>query len=291
MWQKRYSHLLAEKADGAVWQMPLNHMATGIPAPQAMKQDGLFVLAHDPGNNPAFEFVGETADRTSIGVCNWGYDIHFAGHYTREELYGPICPNFRVRLCPDERVERMMAEAEPVPPVIYNGCEELPLYERETSFEKGLKLNEPTPDDTDPWPWLPEGEGCQWCRTEGRSDDCSLKVTKTSSGPSEWVMDRESEGAWTERWTDDTGFRVTCWVKTQDVEGRGSCVALRWGVYNYPQRYPYVCSEKLTGTNDWMQLSVELHGPPPPDIGAIYLILRQDGSGTTWFDDLVVTPL
>ena len=69
MWQKKFSHLLAENADGSVWQMPLNHMATGIPSPQALKRDGLFVLADDPGNNPAFEFVGDTAARTSLGCA------------------------------------------------------------------------------------------------------------------------------------------------------------------------------------------------------------------------------
>ncbi len=288
MWKKRYSHLLAEKADGTVWQMPINHLATGIPAPQSFKRNGLFVLAEDPGNNPAFEFVGQTADRTAIGVCNWGYDIHFSGRYTREELYGPICAHFRMRLCPDEQVKQLRERAEPIPPVVYNGFEELPLYERKTSFATGLRLNEPTPNNTDPWPWLPEGEGAQWCQDEGRSDKYSLKISKQTAGPSEWIMDRESEGAWTERWTPTTGFRVTAYIKTKDVKGRGAFLALRWGVYNEPQRYPYICSEKLTGTNDWTEVSVEIYGPSPPNSGALYIILRQDGSGTTWFDDLEV---
>ena len=291
MWQKKFSHLLAENADGSVWQMPLNHMATGIPSPQALKRDGLFVLADDPGNNPAFEFVGDTAARTSIGVCNWGYDIHFAGHYTRDELYGPICPNFRIRLCPDDKVKELRAQAKPIPSVQYNGFEELPLYERQTSFARGLKLNEPTPSTTDPWPWLPAGEGCEWSTSEGRSDDYSLKISKSSGGPSEWVMDRESEGSWTESWTATTGFRVTVYIKTINVDGRGSFVALRWGVNNYPEKYPYICSHKLLGTNDWTRVEVTINGPSPDDSGAVYLILRQDGSGTTWFDDLEVEPL
>ena len=291
MWQKRFSHLLAEEADGSVWQMPLNHMATGIPTPTSLKRDGLFVLAPDPGNNPAFEFVGETADRTSIGVCNWGYDIHFAGHYSRDELYGPICPNFRIRLCPDDKVRELQARAKPIPKVEYNGFDELPLYERKTSFSKGLKLDEPTPGATDPWPWLPEGEGCEWCVSEGRSDSFSLKISKASSGPTEWMMDRESEGAWTEGWRGATGFRVRAYIKTENVNGRGSFLALRWGVNNYPEKYPYVCSQKLCGTNDWTKVEVVIRGPSPDDSGAAYLILRQDGSGTTWFDDLDVVPL
>ena len=291
MWEKRYSHLLAECGDGSVWQMPINHMATGIPAPKSLKRDGLFVLGNDPGNNPAFEFVGDTAARTSIGVCNWGYDIHFAGHYIRDELYAPLCPHFRIRLCPDAQVERLMAAAEPIPTVDYKGFEELPLYERKTSFARGLRLNEPTPGNTDPWPWLPEGEGAEWCRDHGRSDDCSLKIRKDSDGPTEWIMDRESEGAWTERWTRSTGFRITGYIKTEDVKGRGAFLAARWGIYNYPERYPCVCSGKLSGSNDWTQVSLEIRGPAPADSGALSIILRQDGSGTSWFDDLEVEAL
>ena len=68
--QRRFSWLLADEADGTTWKMPLNHLATGIPAPQAFARDGMLVLGVDPGNCPAFQFVGETADRTAISVCS-----------------------------------------------------------------------------------------------------------------------------------------------------------------------------------------------------------------------------
>lgn len=291
MWQKRYTYLVAELPDDTVWKMPLNHMATGIPSPKALKRDGLFLPAYDPGNNPAFQFMGETADRTSIGVCNWGYDIHFGGHYTREELWGPICPHFRILRCPDEKARGMLADAKPVPPVVYEGFEELPTYARRTSFETGLRLTEPSPGDTDPWPWLPVGEGLSWEKGFGRSDSFSLKIRKDTPGPAEWVYDREGDGAWTQPWRSGTGFRVTGYVRTENVVGRGSCIALRWGVYNYPECYPYHCSQKLTGTNDWTKVSVELRGPHPPKSSGAYVILRQDGGGTTWFDDLEVEVL
>jgi hypothetical protein len=290
MWPKRYSHLLAECGDGTVWQMPLNHMATGIPGPRSFVPDGLFVLAHDPGNNPAFQFVGDTGARTHIGVCNWGYDIHLLARYGCDELYdSPPPPRFRIRLCPDEKARDLLDRAAPVPKLEYHGFPELPLYERTTSFEKGLRLDQPSPGRTDPWPWLPRGDGTDWCRTEGRSDRCSLKISKDTPGPSEWVMDRESDGAWTQNWTPATGFRVTVFARTETVEGRGSFLSIRWVAYNYPQRFPYVSSSKLTGSHDWTELQVEIQGPAPPDISAVCLVLRQDGSGTTWFDDLKVT--
>ena len=288
MWRKRYSHLLAEHPDGTIWQMPLNHMATGIPAPKSFRRGGVFTPGFDPGNNPAMEFVGETADRTSIGVCNWGYDIHLAAHYSRDELYDPICEHFRVRLCPDEQVRDMMSRAEPIPPIQFQGFSELPLYERRTSFATGLRLDEPTPGATDPWPWEPRGNGAEWCRTEGRSDSFSLKIAKETPGPTEWVLDREGDGAWAEKWAPGASYRVVAHIKTRDVQGRGSFLAVRWAVYNSPERHPYICSEKLVGTNDWTRVEVEINGPPPTDISSISIILRQDGSGTTLFDDLAV---
>jgi len=45
------------------------------------------------------------------------------------------------------------------------------------------------------------------------------------------------------------------------------------------------------GSHDWTRIEAEIHGPPPPDVSGIAIVLRQDGSGTTWFDDLQVEPL
>jgi len=288
MWQARHTRLLAEKVDGQVWQMPLNHMATSIASPQAFAPDGLLVLADDPGNNPAFQFVGATAARTAIGVCNWGYDIHFNAGYSRDELYAPIREQFRLVLCPDTQVADLQKRAAPVPTINYNGHTELPLYERKTSFAQGLVLNQASSLPTDPWPWLPAGPGTEWCKEHGRSDAFSLKIAKESDGPSEWYMNREGDGAWVQRWTQATGFRISAYIETRGVDGRGTCIAVRWALYNTPERFPYICSQKLIGDNDWTRVSVEIHGPPPPDVSTICIILRQDGCGTSFFDDLEV---
>lgn len=285
-----FTRLLAEPADGSVWQMPLNHLATGIPAPTAFRDGGMLVLADCPGNNPAFEFVGATAARTGIGVCNWGYDVHFRATYDREELYAPICETFRVRLCPDERVAELLQRAAPVPPVEYGGHGELPRYERQSSFDKALRLDEPA-GDPDPWPWLPAGDGTVWCRDAGRSDDCSLAIQRTEPGVSQWHMEREGEGAWTQRWRSGTGFRVSIWVRTQQVRGRGASLGLRWLIYNRPEPHALHCSSAVTGDSDWTCLTAEINGPIPDAVSAVQIVLRLDGTGSAWFDDIDVQVL
>ena len=117
------------------------------------------------------------------------------------------------------------------------------------------------------------------------------EYSKQSDGPAEWTMNREGVGGWTEGWRSATGFRITAWARTEKVTGRGAFLAVRWAVYNYPERFPYICSERLTGTSDWTRLEVEIRGPAPEDVSAISIVLRQDGAGTSWFDDLDVTPI
>ena len=183
----------------------------------------------------------------------------------------------------------MMDNALPVPAVMLGGHDCLPIYERKSSFAKGLQLNAPSPGNTDPFVWIPAGEeGAEWCHDGGRSDDHSLKISKETSGVTEWVFTQEGEGMWTEKWVSTPVIMVSCYLKTEDVSGRGAFLALRWGNYNYPERYPYVRSQIPQGTNDWTRIEVQMPGPHPPAVKAIYIILRQDGSGTSYFDDLDV---
>ena len=91
----------------------------------------------------------------------------------------------------------------------------------------------------------------------------------------------------------------TCWRGNRSGVGQlAAALALRWGVWNYPERFPYVYSERLHGTCGWTKLEAELAGPPPtptaelPGSGAqIRIVLRQEGAGTSWFDDLEVKVL
>jgi hypothetical protein len=226
-----------------------------------------------------------------IGICNWGYDIHLTAPLTLDLLSRPIHRRFRVFNAPDDVVRRRMAAAEPVPRIELCGMAELPLYERKTSFERPWPLNEAPPGETDPWPWEPKGEGLAYERNFGRSDKYSLKIERPTPGVSRWTMDREGEGSFTERWCDVMSFRVSGYVRTQNVTSPGASLALRWTRYNQEPIYPCIHSRRLTGTNDWTRLDVELSGQHPPDCSAVEISLQLDGAGAAWFDDVEVTRL
>lgn len=292
MWVKRpYTHVLCERADGSVHKMPLHHVGLRRVSSSQVRPGSLLLPVFDPGNNPAIQFLGDAACNDRVSVCYWGYDVHLQTSLSDEDLSEPILRRFRIFLCPDGRARELMDAAEPVPPIEMQGMTELPLYERKISFEKSCPLNQPTPGVTDPWPWLPEGEGLAYEREFGRSDRYSLKIERETPGYVAWYTDREGEGSFTEPWPDHVGFRVTGYVKTEHVGGRGSCIAIRWERYNQTQVYPYAYSPWLRGTNDWTRISVELSGRHPEDCSAVRIALIQDGPGVTWFDDLEVEVL
>ncbi len=290
MWEKRpYTHILCERADASVQKIPLNHAgitAHGFSTP--VRPGGLLLPVFDAGANVAIEFVGETARQSHIGVCNWGYDIHLVADTPREALCDPILREFRIFLCRDDRARRLIEAADPVPEIECMGMKELPLYERKTSFEKPCALSQPPPGTTDAWSWMPAGEGLSYEQNFGRSDNYSLKIDRPTPGLSQWRMIYEGEGGFMEPWPDYIGFRVSGYVRTDDVTGRGAGISLRWQRYNQEQIYACVHSRLLSGTNDWTPVSVELHGRHPADSNAICIALMQDGAGTCWFDDLHV---
>ena len=86
-------------------------------------------------------------------------------------------------------------------------------------------------------------------------------------------------------------MRVSVWVKTRDLVGRGACLGLRWIIFNVPERYPIRVTDYVRGDADWTQLRLEITGPPPPEASAVEISLRQDGVGSSWFDDIEVEVL
>jgi hypothetical protein len=184
-----------------------------------------------------------------------------------------------------------------VPPLAadeWGGKAEYPVYERVSTFDKGLRLDESYKGEIDPFPWEIKGEGAEWDKTIGRTDTSSLKIARKDKGLTRWeIFLGDGEGYFMEKWTPCKGYKVSCWVKTDSVVGRGSTIAIHYYVVHPPQAFPVKTAQRLTGTNTWTKLEVEIGSPsdPPPVIGSLMIMLQQDGSGITWFDDLEVIPL
>ncbi len=294
MWAKRYQKIVYEASDG-VKEIPINHYTTSHKNGIRLKPDGMFVAAYEPDGNPAIQFVGDTADKASISICWWGYDYHLSKHIAPSELFGPVPFRFRILKCPDTKVKQLMSDAvmPELRPDEWRGWNEYPVYERVSSFEKGLRLDSSFDGPIDPYPWTVTGDGAEWDRSTGRTGSSSLKISRDSAGLTRWLtFQGDGEGYYTGPWTPCKGYRVSCYVKTENVTGRGSTLAVQYHIPNSPQQHPVVTAKRVKGSADWTRLDIEV-GPPKegPELGCIQIFLQQDGSGTTWFDDLEVVPI
>jgi hypothetical protein len=293
MWEKRYQRFVYEADNGAVNAIPINHYTTSHKGGIRLKRDGMFLTAFEHDGNPAIQMVGDTAGKSRIGICWWGYDFHLSRSISPDELFGPIRSHYRLFQCPETQVKALL-EKSTTPPLRddeWAGREEYPIYERVSSFDKGLRLDGFYEGPVDPFPWRFTGNGAEWDRSFGRIDTYSLKIENQDGGLTRWhTFQGDGEGYFTEPWTPCKGYKVSCYVKTENVSGRGSTIAVQYHVPNSKQVFPVVTARKITGTKDWTQLEIEV-GPPdssPPEIGCLMILLQQDGSGTTWFDDLDV---
>lgn len=320
MWQKRYQHFIYEAADGETSIIPINHYITShkggiklegdtefstarVPDFSELQKNGIwledggmFLTAYEPDGNPAIQFIGETARKSSISICWWGYDFHLSRLIVPDELFAPVPIHFRIFQCPDEKVQELLKRGKmpALEPGECGGREEYPVYERISSFDKGLRLDESYPGEVDPFPWEFKGTGAFWDKTYGRTDSFSLKIDRGEEGLTRWqTLQGDGEGFFAEPWTPCSGYRVSCWVKTDGVTGRGSTLAVQYYVPHPPQAHPVYTAKRLTGSHDWTKLEIEM-GPPapyPPVTGVLMIMLQQDGGGTTWFDDLEVQPI
>lgn len=292
MWPKLgYTHLFVEQNDGKIWKLPLNHRASRAHAfPAHCKQDGHIVAGYVQGENPAIQLCGETGPRTRLEVCHWAYDLHLITQYSRAQLQQPIHERFVLTLATDALARSLAASTDVNPCTGFLGQTSLPYYERDSSFVHGSALSEPVAEpDIDPYFWEPmpsHSDGLSWCNDMGRDDDHSLKIQRDTTGVSRWWFQHESQGSFAGWWPTAASWRVTCWVKTKDVSNASS-LGVRWHRFHQPVTFS-VHRKSVIGTSEWTRLQVDLPGPAPEGVWGICLILEQDGTGTTWFDDLKV---
>ena len=197
MWKGRYSKYAYESKSGEVLGIPHNHYSSPYKANVELKPDGIFSAVYEPDGNPAFQFMGETAGKIKIGICPWGYDVHFGYKVESAELYNPMTAHFRIFQLPKDKAMAMNKNAviSPLKPTDFNGVSEFPMYEPLSSFEKGVAIVTPHQGEIDPWFWVPQDEkGAVWDRTFGRTGNSSLKIEKDTPGIATWYSPVRGSG-------------------------------------------------------------------------------------------------
>jgi len=299
-WRPLFQFFAYEAADGNVYQVALNHRHHKGHRALPLKENGIYAALYNPEyGNVAFQLLGATARRTDIEICMWGYDIHmrYALAENREEHLlragDTVVARFRVFQLPAQKALELMQRARPQPLPPEEVLSYLrPVYRLHSTFDETMDPYK-TGGDVDPNYWYVEGAeedwnflattGAVWRTDMGRGDNYCVGCVNTEPKLSRWV-------AFTglSHWTGvapprDKVWKMTAYVKTKGVEGKGAFVSLQQELAG--QKGEKRESEPLTGTNDWTEVSV-LAAPGAGSWGNFYVRLELDGQGAAWFDDV-----
>jgi hypothetical protein len=155
---------------------------------------------------------------------------------------------------------------------------------RRNTFEKCV-------DHPSEWAWEPHSAECRLDESVGFSDRCSVTIRKQTRWRTAWYTRALGEDYHDHRPL--TGrFEIRAMVRTQGLTGRA-----RIGVrcYNGPECLLYsesggttVYSAAVSGTHDWTRRRIAFEAK---GYGRFKIILEQEGSGQSWFDDVELVRL
>jgi hypothetical protein len=297
-WRPLFQFYAYEAADGNVYKITLNHRVDRPTQRSLPLKDGAILAAvyNSERGNPAFQLLGDTAARTEIEACHWGYDSHMRLKLSENEapvtLEAGEIVTARVKVfqLPDQQALDLMRRARPrpMPP------EEIlstfrPAFHLHSRFEESSDPYK-TGGDTDPGYWdvfRPERKpwnflskrGPVWSTSMGHGDSYSVGSVHAKPGLSGWTA-----VTGVSQWTGaapprDKVWKITAFVKTDGVTGKGAFIAVEQNKIGTRE------SKALTGTRGWTELSL-LAPQGWGQKGNSYLHLRLDGAGSAWFDDV-----
>ena len=297
-WKPLFQFYAYEAADGNVYKITLNHRVDRRTQRSLPLKDGALLAAvYNPERgNPAFQLLGDTASRTEIEACHWGYDSHMRLRLSTSDdpvtLDGgdSVTAQVKVFQLPNERAFDLMRRARPRP---------MPPEEILDSFRPAFRLHSrfeessdpyKTGGDTDPGYWevfRPERKpwnflstrGPVWSTSMGRDDKYCVGSVHPKPKLSGWTA-----VTGVSQWTGlapprDKVWKVSAFIKTEAVNGKGAFIAVEQNEIGARESRP------LTGTHGWTEVSL-LAPPGWGDKGNAHLHLRLDGQGSAWFDDV-----
>ncbi|MHB9025788.1 MAG: hypothetical protein ACYC7E_16745 [Armatimonadota bacterium] len=279
-WRAPYQWIVFQAPDGKYYRHPLYHNYIP-PTDEQMRiksDGGIAVLMDNPYSNPGIQldFPEVPGQRAGFWVCPWIYDIHFL---ISPYKHGQTIPGgtkhhakFRYLTVYGEEAKRMMAEStvhphfKTVPPrILFTGG--VNTFDRQVTGE--------TPHAGYPW------GGGEWDQQSGHADHFSLRLKNEKAGK-RTIHIGVGGSVFMGRF-DSRRYRITGWVRTDGVTGKGAALfAQNGGHTDYS-------AKRLTGTSAWQRLSLEtelLYGILGANIG-----LELDGAGAVWLDDFELTPL
>jgi hypothetical protein len=293
---KRYQACYLDQ-NGMVWRIPHHHLESVDKHNIGMhKHDRFLWLLED--ENPCLEILSD--DPVTAGLCAYMWDGHFAFKVcTRGE---PVDLPGSSRFEASYRLSSVGREAgaklvEAARERDAPNINEIPIC------TAGVNRFDTTWNDlpegaTVVWPWEHEIDSagdtveCSLDRIMGYDDSSSLRIVGRGGARARWIATTFGPAFGGAPFNDHCRFRLEAVVRTRQLAGRAT-VSIRLhrsgrgDVFDVSTYDHFSGATQASGDTDWVRLSVETPPiSPPPD--RLHLLLEHEGSGTSWFDNVLL---
>ncbi|MHB9132860.1 MAG: LamG-like jellyroll fold domain-containing protein [Armatimonadota bacterium] len=237
-------------------------------------KDGFWAVVGDPVVNPVFSIQDSSVkdSRFYTELCGWAFDVHMRwwpvkpGGTLKADTY---TVKWRMTSVDGKQSDKWLADASLL--AVENPDAKLLVY---TGGIGHLERFDQTVKWASPFYTYPWGDAGLQDTTTGHDDKTSLKL----DGP-RMAQTMVGGSVYSDPVLEKTQYEVTAWVKTKDVQGEGP--GLIFGGQPY---FPLI-----TGTTDWQKIGFACS--PNQPLHTVPLAVANSGSGTVWFDDLLIRPL
>lgn len=288
---KRYQACCLVTPSG-VERIPHHHLETSDKHNVILNRGDKFLwLLED--ENPCLTILAE--NQVTAGVCAYMWDAHFAYKTctSGKEILLPAGSHFEAcyeLTSLDKHEAKSISDRamdRPAPDLAT-----IPLYVSGVNhFTRTLQ--NAGPDWRYIWPWEAEGDSVSTPVFDlefGFDDSSCLRIDSRGAGKSCWKVTTLGPAFGGKPFSDGSQYQLSAIVKTSKLEGK-AMIALRlhrenqgsaFEIQNYEM---FTSGQTLQGDTDWRLLKV-ITPPISPAPDRLHLLLIQEGSGTTWFDDV-----
>lgn len=293
---KKYDACYVQRG-AEVTAIPHHHLESADKHDIALAHGDRFLWALED-DNVVFEMMA--GDAVAAGLCAYMWDAHFAYRCTTPEQPEIILQGFKEfaaefalyaisRAGAADIVNRAVVGSSPEiadTPIYWPGLNSFNLSALDVQGQAAAV-----------WPWSCEStaaadakEICALDRRQGYSDSCSLRIHSPVPGRHRWLATTLGPAFGQAAFPDQARYRLTGYVKTEQVS-TGSTLAVRLhrpgngNLYNPNEYEHYYAMDMARDSRPWQKLTITTPRiSPAPD--RLHLLLEQNGSGTTWFDDV-----
>lgn len=295
---KRYQACFVQNANGTL-RIPHHHLETSDKHNIVMKKGSRFCWLLEE-TNPVVEIISN--NEVCAGLCAYMWDAHFGYR---------ICDDVQNKLLTGNRnfsaafllyaIDRQAAAtlAASAREIVAPEIKQIPIYVPGVNTFAHTLLDFPD-QQTDLWPWTYESDGAENLaefaldRERGVDDSCSLRIRNSGPVNSQWLATTLGPAFGQPAFREGACLRLTAYVRTEDVKNQTG-IAIRLhrpghgDLFKVSEYEVFPSQQTLRGTCEWQRLQV-ITPPLAPAPDRVHLLLRQSGTGTSWFDHVLFEP-